>query len=65
MTLEMTQEMTQEEIDKIRRKEQARYAREWRKKNPEKAKAAKDRYWKRKAERLKAESEGVDEQKKD
>ena len=55
--------MTQEEIDKIRREEQARYAREWRRKNPEKAKAAKERYWKRKAERLKAEREAEDEQK--
>ncbi len=55
--------MTQEEIDKIRREEQARYAREWRRKNPEKAKAAKDRYWRRKAEKLKAESEAANEQK--
>lgn len=49
--------MTQEEIDMIRREEQARYARAWRKKNPEKARAIRERYWKRKAERLKAESE--------
>lgn len=33
------------------------YMREWRKKNPERAKAINDRYWARRAERLAAERE--------
>lgn len=31
------------------RKAAARYAREWRRKNPEKAREARERYWERKA----------------
>lgn len=31
------------------------YMREWRRKNPERAKEISDRYWERRAERLKAE----------
>ena len=48
--------MTQEEINEIRRKEQARYSREWRKKNPQKAKAIKERYWAKKAAAIKSEA---------
>ena len=47
--------MTQDEINEIRRKEQARYAREWRQKNPQKVKAIKERYWAKKAAAIKAE----------
>lgn len=32
------------------RKEKNRYAREWRKKNPDKVKATQERYWERKAQ---------------
>ena len=49
--------MTQEEIDKYRREEQARYAREWRKNNPQRAKEIKARYWAKKAAKLKKEKE--------
>ena len=52
--------MTQEEINEIRRKEQARYAREWRKKNPQKAKAIKERYWAKKAAQIKSENMAKD-----
>jgi len=46
----MTQEkITQAEIDAFRKAKQAAYAKEWRQKNPEKVKAAKERYWRRKA----------------
>lgn len=38
----------------------AEYMREWRRKNPEKAKAIRERYWKKKVEQLK-ESRGGDE----
>lgn len=41
--------MTQEEIDRYRRTEQARYMRDWRKRNPEKQKAYRARYWEKKA----------------
>lgn len=37
------------------RAERAEYARNYRKKNPEKVKAAQERYWQRRAERLAAE----------
>ena len=47
--------MNQNEINEIRRKEQARYAREWRQKNPQKVKAIKERYWAKKAAAIKAE----------
>ena len=46
----MSQEkITQAEIDAFRKAQQAAYAREWRKNNPEKVKATKERYWRRKA----------------
>lgn len=52
--------MTEKEMDELVRAEQNRYAREWRKKNPEKVAANKRRYWERKAlERLtKEKAEG-------
>lgn len=39
------------------RKAQAEYRREWRKKNPDKVKAAQDRYWTKKAQELQAKKE--------
>ena len=54
--------MTQDEINEIRRKEEARYAREWRRKNPQKVKAIKERYWAKKAAAIKAESMKDDRQ---
>ena len=41
--------MTSQEMNIIK-KARADYQREWRKKNPEKVKAAQDRYWLRKAQ---------------
>lgn len=37
----------------------AEYAREWRRKNPEKAKAIQNRYWMRQAEKLAVETSEV------
>ena len=42
--------MSNADLEKARQARNA-YAREWRKNNPEKAKAAHDRYWARRAER--------------
>lgn len=42
--------MSNSDLEKARQARNA-YAREWRKNNPEKAKAAHDRYWARRAER--------------
>lgn len=42
--------MDEREIQELVRKERSRYAREWRKKNPEKVKAANQRYWERKVQ---------------
>lgn len=42
--------MSNADLEKARQARNA-YAREWRKNNPEKAKAAYDRYWARRAER--------------
>ena len=48
--------MSEREIQELVRKERSRYAREWRKKNPEKVRAANQRYWERKVQaRLAAE----------
>ena len=41
--------MTADEIRELSRQEMARYHREWRRKNPDKAKAIQDRYWAKKA----------------
>lgn len=41
--------MTEKEIQELVRAEKAKYVREWRAKNPEKVKAANQRYWERKA----------------
>ena len=40
--------MGEREIQELVREERRRYAREWRKKNPEKVRAANQRYWERK-----------------
>ena len=37
--------MSEREIQELVREERRRYAREWRKKNPEKVRAANQRYW--------------------
>lgn len=42
--------MGEREIQELVREERRRYAREWRAKNPEKVKAANQRYWERKAQ---------------
>lgn len=42
--------MDEKEIQELVRKERRRYAREWRKKNPEKVRAANQRYWERRAQ---------------
>ena len=48
--------MGEKEIQELVREERRRYAREWRKKNPEKIRAANQRYWERKVQaRLAAE----------
>ena len=48
--------MNEKEIHDLVKAEQRRYAKEWRRKNPDKVKAAKQRYWERKAlERLERE----------
>lgn len=50
--------MTENEIAELVRKEKARYMREWRRKNVEKARATNNRYWERKAlERLNADEQ--------
>ena len=41
--------MNEKEIQELIREERRRYAREWRAKNPDKVKAACQRYWKKKA----------------
>ena len=41
--------MTEKESQELVRAEKAKYVREWRAKNPEKVKAANQRYWERKA----------------
>lgn len=41
--------MCEREIQELVREERRRYAREWRAKNPEKVKAANQRYWERRA----------------
>ena len=43
--------MCEREIQKLVREERRRYAREWRKKNPEKVRAANKRYWERKVQK--------------
>ena len=49
--------MSEREIQELVREERRRYAREWRKKNPEKVRAANQRYWERKVKaRLAAEN---------
>ena len=45
------QKLTPAEIKELVRKERNHYASEWRKKNPERVKAANERYWKKRAER--------------
>ena len=50
--------MCEREIHELVREERRRYAREWRKKNPEKVRAANKRYWERKALRM-AEEEAT------
>lgn len=42
------------------RKAAAAYAKEWRKKNPEKVKAIREKYWQRVAERRSAEGKKID-----
>ena len=42
--------MSEREIQELVREERRRYAREWRKKNPEKVRAANQRYWERKVQ---------------
>lgn len=37
------------DVQKLAREEEARYHREWRRKNPEKVRAIKERYWAKKA----------------
>lgn len=49
--------MTNQEIDIAARAEKNKYLREWRRKNPEKVKAAANRYWAKKAAQAGAESE--------
>lgn len=50
--------MANQEINNAARAAKNKYLREWRKKNPEKVKAAADRYWAKKAAQAGAESEG-------
>lgn len=53
--------MTEKELHELVKAEQRRYAREWRKKNPEKVAANKRRYWEKKAlERIEKEKAEVD-----
>lgn len=42
------------ELEELARREQSRYHREWRAKNPDKVREANRRYWLKKAESLKA-----------
>ncbi len=44
--------MTEQELELARKRAQAEYHREWRKKNPEKVRDANRRYWQRKALKL-------------
>ena len=45
---------------KAAREAAAAYAREWRKKNPDKCREARQRYWERKAAQQREQSEGYD-----
>lgn len=45
----MTDKELREAADTARREYQRNYQREWRRKNPERARAIQDRYWARKA----------------
>ncbi|MBS4061166.1 MAG: hypothetical protein KG029_12270 [Bacteroidetes bacterium] len=45
-------EMDAETIDALVKKVQRAYNKEWREKNPEKVKAIRERFWKKKAEKM-------------
>lgn len=49
-------------MTKEARAARAKYMREWRKKNPDKAKAIKDRYWERQAEKIRQQRANADGQ---
>jgi hypothetical protein len=51
--------MTEKELERATKEAKRDYAREWRKRNPDKVKAANARYWAKKALALAAEKEGV------
>ena len=52
--------MLEFELQKLIRAEQAAALREWRKRNPDKVKAANVRYWRRRAEKKLQEATGGD-----
>lgn len=49
--------MVSDEMREIARQERNRYAREWRAKNKDKAKAITENYWMRRAEKIRKERE--------
>ena len=49
--------MVSDEMREIARQERNRYAREWRAKNKEKARAITENYWMRRAEKIRKERE--------
>lgn len=49
------------DAEKAAREAQNAYNREWYRKNPDKAKAIRQRYWAKKAEQMKREQERTDE----
>lgn len=57
--------MTAKELQELARQERNKYAKEWRKNNPNKVKAANQRYWERKAAKRREEVNGSDNGKAD
>lgn len=57
--------MTAKELQELARQERNKYAKEWRKNNPNKVKAANQRYWERKAAKRREEVDGADNGKAD
>lgn len=51
--------MSEKNLEELAREAQREYHKEWRRKNPDKVRAKNERYWRRRAERMKAEKEAA------
>ena len=58
---ELSREQIEKEIREQMRAAMREYKREWRKKNPDKVKAANERYWIKRAMKMRAEQEAKNE----